>query len=141
MDELKVLNSFIQQNGLPAFGHLDRIPTSLQLDKFTYLDEMDKPVSKWRRYRDYKQFQFVNLVTPDYVIGVAIADIRYLASGFCYLFDIKKNKLIEQQWLKPFNIGYQTQPSSWCSLAHLANKRIQFSIKDGIWHVHFVTES
>lgn len=81
MHELKTLDSFMQQDGLPVFGHLDGIPTSLQLDKFTYLDEMDKPASKWRRYCDYKQFQFVNLVTPNYVIGVAIADIRYLASG------------------------------------------------------------
>ncbi|MFH4615719.1 DUF2804 domain-containing protein [Vibrio diabolicus] len=141
MHELKTLDSFMQQDGLPVFGHLDGIPTSLQLDKFTYLDEMDKPASKWRRYCDYKQFQFVNLVTPNYVIGVAIADIRYLASGFCYLFDIQNNELVEQQWLKPFNIDYQTQPSSWSSHAHLADKSIQFSIQNGIWHVHFVTKS
>lgn len=90
---------------------------------------MDKPVSKWRRYRDYKQFQFVNLVTPDYVIGVAIADIRYLASGFFYLFDIKKNKLIEQQWLKPFNIGYQTQPSVGAVLPILLTKEFSFLLR------------
>ncbi|MGU3847703.1 DUF2804 domain-containing protein, partial [Vibrio diabolicus] len=77
----------------------------------------------------------------NYVIGVAIADIRYLASGFCYLFDIQNNELVEQQWLKPFNIDYQTQPSSWSSHAHLADKSIQFSIHNGIWHVHFVTQS
>ena len=46
MHELKTLDSFMQQDGLPVFGHLDGIPTSLQLDKFTYLDEMDKPASK-----------------------------------------------------------------------------------------------
>ncbi len=43
----------------------------------------------------------MSLVTPDYAVGIAIADIRYLASGFCYLFDIKRNALTEQQWLKP----------------------------------------
>ncbi|PFG57994.1 uncharacterized protein DUF2804 [Vibrio sp. ES.051] len=141
MDVLNPLNSFIRQDGIPTFGHLDGIPQSLQLEKFTYFNEMDKPASKWRHYFDFKQFQFVNLVTPDYVIGVAIADIRYLASGFCYLFDIKNNELIEQQWLQPFNIGYETQPSSWSSNAHFASKSIQFSIREGRWHIHVVSKS
>ena len=43
---------------------------------------MDKPASRWAQHFDYKQFQFVSIVTKDYVIGAAIADIRYLASAF-----------------------------------------------------------
>ncbi|TOK44438.1 hypothetical protein CGI20_00955 [Vibrio parahaemolyticus] len=141
MDVIKPLESFIQQDGMPVFGHLSAIPRSLDLESFQYLNEMDNPVSKWRKHFDYKQFQFVSLVTPDYVVGIAIADIRYLASGFCYLFDIKRNALTEQQWLKPCQLGYQTQPSSWLSKAHLANNTIQFSIEEGQWHVQFVTPS
>ncbi|MGR5237986.1 DUF2804 domain-containing protein [Vibrio alfacsensis] len=141
MDVRSPLNFFIQANGQPVFGHLNAIPKSLELDAFQYLNEMDKPASRWRKYFDYKQFQFVSIVTPEYVIGVAIADIRYLASGFCYLFDIKNNELTEQQWLKPFNLGYSTQASSWSSRAHIANSAIQFSIEQGCWHVQLVSDS
>ena len=134
------LNPFIQANGLPQFGHLASIPESLQLDAFQYLNEMDLPASSWRKRFDYKQFQFVSIVTDKYIIGVAIADIRYLASGFCYVFDTETHELVEQQWLKPLNMGYQTQPSSWNSQAYLANDAIQFKIEHGLWHIQLSTD-
>ena len=134
------LNPFIQANGLPQFGHLASIPESLQLDAFQYLNEMDLPASSWRKRFDYKQFQFVSIVTDKYIIGVAIADIRYLASGFCYVFDTETHELVEQQWLKPFNMGYQTQPSSWNSQAYLASDTIQFNIENGLWHIQLSTD-
>lgn len=134
------LNPFIQANGLPQFGHLASIPESLQLDAFQYLNEMDRPASSWRKRFDYKQFQFVSLVTEKYIIGVAIADIRYLASGFCYVFDTETHELVEQQWLKPLNMGYQTQPSSWNSQAYLVNDVIQFKIEHGLWHIQLSTD-
>ncbi|WP_045462972.1 DUF2804 domain-containing protein [Vibrio hyugaensis] len=139
MDVQTSLKHFIQRSGLPPFGHLDAIPESLQLDAFRYLNEMDSPASSWRKRFDYKQFQFVSIVTPKYIIGVAIADIRYLASGFCYVFDAETHELVEQQWLKPLNIGYQTEPSSWESRAHLANEAIRFTIEQGIWQVQLST--
>jgi hypothetical protein len=139
MSNGKPLESFIQSDGTPTFGHLEAIPRSLELERFRYRNEMDKPASKLRKYFDFKQFQFVSLATPEYLVGIAIADIRYLASGFCYLFDIKNNKLIEQQWLRPFSVGSQTESSSWSSEANLADNAIKFSIQQGTWHVHFVT--
>ncbi|AYO17455.1 DUF2804 domain-containing protein [Vibrio owensii] len=140
MDVQTPLNPFIQANGLPQFGHLASIPESLQLDAFQYLNEMDQPASSWRKRFDYKQFQFVAIVTEKYIIGVAIADIRYLASGFCYVFDTETHELVEQQWLKPLNMGYQTQPSSWNSQAYLANDAIQFKIEHGLWHIQLSTD-
>ncbi|WP_404970870.1 DUF2804 domain-containing protein [Vibrio campbellii] len=140
MDVQTPLNPFIQANGLPQFGHLASIPESLQLDAFQYLNEMDQPASSWRKRFDYKQFQFVSIVTEKYIIGFAIADIRYLASGFCYVFDIETHELVEQQWLKPLNMGYQTQPSSWNSQAYLANDAIQFKIEHGLWHIQLSTD-
>ncbi|MFZ8770726.1 DUF2804 domain-containing protein [Vibrio harveyi] len=140
MDVQTPLNPFIQANGLPQFGHLASIPESLQLDAFQYLNEMDQPASSWRKRFDYKQFQFISIVTEKYIIGVAIADIRYLASGFCYVFDIETHELVEQQWLKPLNMGYQTQPSSWNSQAYLASDTIQFNIENGLWHIQLSTD-
>ncbi|WP_104036597.1 DUF2804 domain-containing protein [Vibrio jasicida] len=140
MDVQTPLNPFIQANGLPQFGHLDAIPESLQLGSFQYLNEMDQPASNWRKRFDYKQFQFVSIVTEKYIIGVAIADIRYLASGFCYVFDTETHELVEQQWLKPLNMGYQTRPSSWNSQAYLANDAIQFKIENGLWHIQLSTD-
>ncbi|ARV74254.1 DUF2804 domain-containing protein [Vibrio campbellii] len=140
MDVQTPLNPFIQANGLPQFGHLASIPESLQLDAFQYVNEMDLPASSWRKRFDYKQFQFVSIVTEKYIIGVAIADIRYLASGFCYVFDTETHELVEQQWLKPLNMGYQTQPSSWNSQAYLANDAIQFKIEHGLWHIQLSTD-
>ncbi|MFZ5837614.1 MAG: DUF2804 domain-containing protein, partial [Pseudomonadota bacterium] len=56
------LESFIQTDGTPTFGHLEAMPKSLQLDRFEYRNEMDRPASRLRKYFGYKQFQFVSLV-------------------------------------------------------------------------------
>ncbi|MCZ8488432.1 DUF2804 family protein [Vibrio lentus] len=62
---------------------------------------MDTKANAWQRHFHYKQFQFVSIVTTTHIIGVAIADIRYLGSAFVYLYDIENNQLEECSWLRP----------------------------------------
>ncbi|MDF2153518.1 DUF2804 domain-containing protein [Vibrio sp. CAU 1672] len=144
MDSIVTLNtqhSLIGQDGMPQYGQLKAIPLQLGLPAFQYRNEMDNPASRWRKFFDYKQFQFVSIVTSDYVVGVAIADIRYLVSGFCYVFDKQKEVLSEQQWLRPLNIGAQTQSSSWQSSAQIAKGRVQFVISGGEWRIKLNTST
>lgn len=86
-------DSLINAKGQPHFGHFDGIVGSLGLADFAYFDTMDKPASAWAKRFDFKQFQFISIITPRYIIGIALADIAYLGSGFCYLYDIKNNKI------------------------------------------------
>lgn len=135
-------DSLINPKGVPHFGHFDGIVKSLGVANFAYFDTMDRPASAWARRFDYKQFQFVSLVTPRYVIGVALADIAYLGSAFCYIYDIKNNRLTQQSWLKPLRFGYRMSASPANGKSGIGRKGAGFSfeIVDGGWHLLLDTQ-
>ncbi|MGL5360876.1 MAG: DUF2804 domain-containing protein, partial [Shewanella sp.] len=134
--------SLIEPNGSPQFGHFDGIVPSLGVAQFDYRDTMDKPASAWAKHFDFKQFQFISLVTPRYLIGVALADIAYLGSAFCYAYDIAHNRLIEQQWLRPLRLGYSMAPSPYGGVSQIgpAGKLLRFEITQGQWHLVLATK-
>lgn len=136
-------DSLINAKGQPHFGHFDGIVSRLGLADFAYFDTMDKPASAWAKWFDYKQFQFISIVTPRYIIGVALADIAYLGSGFCYLYDIKNNRLTQYDWLKPLGFGYRMTPSPANGTATIGGKgkRITFKIQEGSWYLVIDTKS
>ncbi|GIU30937.1 DUF2804 domain-containing protein [Shewanella schlegeliana] len=129
--------SLIDDTGCPVYGHFDGPVEQLAIDKFAYFNEMDKPASSWSKHFDYKQFQFVSIVTPHFVIGMAIADIRYLGNAFCYLYDIHRNRLIETRWLRPLGMGYQMSSSPMQGVTKIkgAKGRLEFAIEQGIWRI------
>ncbi|WOT06951.1 DUF2804 domain-containing protein [Shewanella youngdeokensis] len=129
--------SLINADGFPNFGHFDGPVNQLATEQFRYFNSMDKPASRWSKHFDYKQFQFVSIVTPHYVIGVALADIRYLGSAFCYLYDIQNNTLLESTWLKPLGVGYKMSASPMQGVASISGGKgtIEFGIVDGGWRV------
>ncbi|PKH58454.1 DUF2804 domain-containing protein [Shewanella sp. Choline-02u-19] len=133
--------SLIDDKGCAIYGHFDGPVVNLAADKFRYFNEMDKPASQWAKYFDFKQFQFVSIVTPHYVIGVALADIRYVGSAFCYLYDIKQNQLIETSWLKPLRMGYQMSASPMQGGAKIKSVKgsVEFDIEQGRWRVKLDT--
>lgn len=130
-------SSLMDIHGKPKFGYFDQAVTSLGVEQFEYLNEMDKPVSKLRKHFSFKQFQFISLVSSEWVIGIALADIRYVGSGFCYLYNVKTNELQEYSWLKPLGIGYQLASSPFCgeALVQSSDFKVQISIVNGLWHI------
>lgn len=136
-------DSLINPKGLPHLGHFDGIVKTLGLADFAYYDTMDKPASAWAKHFDYKQFQFVSLVTPRYVLGVALADIAYVGSAFCYLYDINTNTLAQLDWLKPLRLGYQMTSSPANGKSQIGRKgaRLSFEIVEGGWRLMIDTKN
>ncbi|MCL2912660.1 DUF2804 domain-containing protein [Shewanella corallii] len=135
--------SLIDNRGRPCFGYFDGPVTYMAPDRFDYRNVMDKPASAWSRHFHYKQFQFVSVVTRGYVLGMALADIRYLGSGFAYLLDIRANRLTEINWLKPKGGDYRTTPSPVTGQGHIRGGKgdLNFSIEDGRWRVRLDSEA
>tara|TARA_Y100001956_G_scaffold82286_1_gene102589 strand:+ start:1326 stop:2423 length:1098 start_codon:yes stop_codon:yes gene_type:complete len=138
-DNLNAPDALICNDGKPLFGHFNGIPKKLAIGAFDYRTVMDKPASGLSKYFHYKQFQFVSIFTKRYVIGVAIADIRYLSSSFCYIYDVQEDKLVEQTWLRPLHFGKGMSRSSYQGTAWIANQKIQFHIRQGEWQVEIKT--
>ncbi|MDN3680802.1 DUF2804 domain-containing protein [Vibrio tapetis subsp. quintayensis] len=127
--------SLISIDGKPVYGHFDGIPENINAQRFDYRDCMDKSAGKLAKYFHYKQFQFVSLRTERYLIGVAIADIRYLGSSFCYVYDIENDGLIEKTWLRPLSFGKKMASSSYSGDSHIVQNKLHFEIKQGLWRV------
>ncbi|WP_144213212.1 DUF2804 domain-containing protein [Shewanella donghaensis] len=132
----------MNSEGQPIYGHFDGAVADLGVKQFNYFNEMDKPNSSLAKYFHFKQFQFINITTPRYIIGVAIADIRYVGSSFCYLYDIANNRLTETQALKPFSMGMSITASPMAGTSRIKHGKsvIEFSIKDGLWALNIATK-
>lgn len=127
--------TLIKPDGQPEYGHFDGIPKQLGVEYFDYRNVMDRRIGALGKYFHYKQFQFVSLFTPRYIIGIAVADIRYLSSAFCYLYDRDNNALVEQTWLRPLALDKQITPSCYHGKTAISKDKIQFIIEHGRWHI------
>ena len=101
----------IKSNGQPAFGLLDGTIPDLNLQDFIYQNLMDKKASALSRYFHYKQFQFICVTGSDWLLAVAIADIRYANSGFAYLYSFDTNQAISKSVLLPGALGCKMSDS------------------------------
>ena len=136
MDKIRCApKDLISNQGVPILGHFDDIPHTISDEKFCYKTCMDRPASIFRKYFDFKQFQFVSIVTNRYIIGLAIADIRYLSSSFFYVYDIENNTLIDETWLRPLWFDRKTSKSPYSGLTEINNSNLQFHIQNGQWRV------
>lgn len=133
-------DSLIDTNGKPCFGQFNGIPTTLGLDLFIYNNGMDKKAGPLAKHFHYKQFQFVSLFTEKYIIGVAIADIRYATNAFCYVYETETKQLVENKWLKPLSIGSSMTNSPQNGTSKLAKGEICFEIVDGLWRLVLNTQ-
>jgi len=136
-DAPKQPGSLIDGKGNPYFGQFSSPIKNLALDKFLYFNDMDKKANPFNRYFHYKQFQFISINTGKFIIGAAIADIRYLGSGFLYIYDINNNSIVEQSWLRPPTIGYKTSASPYNGNASIGSSTasIHFKINSGQWQL------
>ena len=78
--------TLIDHHGKLQLGLFDASIADLNVTAFRLHSVMDKSVSRLAQHFAYKQFQFVCISGPDWLLAVAIADVRYVCSGFAYLY-------------------------------------------------------
>lgn len=116
-------NILIGADGAPRYGYFSSPVTDLHRTAFAYNTVMDKPASALARYLHYKQFQFISICHADWQVGIAIADIRYVASAFCYFYQRNTRQLDEISLLKPFSLGVSMSASPVAGTAHIAGRQ------------------
>ncbi len=102
----------INASGQPEFGLFSGSVPELALAEFDYRSVLDKPLGRLQRYFAQKQFQFVTVSgkqwldgqAKDWLLAVAIADVRYVSSGFVYLFQ-QDQQVFQHGILRPLQFG------------------------------------
>ncbi len=128
--------TLINSNGQAQFGLFENSVTSLNFADFSYRTVMDKVAGKLSRHFASKQFQFVSVCGPDWLLAVAIADIRYASSGFAYFFQRGK-PTIETGILLPLQMGCQMSESPVKGTASLRRGSLSWQITPsaGTWQL------
>ncbi|MGV2988014.1 DUF2804 domain-containing protein [Vibrio sp. E150_011] len=132
---IKEIESLFNERGAPEYGHLTAIPKYIELGRFRYLTTMDRKASKVAKHFHYKQFQFVSISTPRYIIGIAMADIRYVGNSFFYVYDVETNNFREKKVLSPLGLRYKLTPSPWKGVSYFDSNGTRIEINDGLWRV------
>lgn len=125
----------IDPSGQPRFGLFAQSVPELNFPNFDYRTVLDKPAGKLARFFAQKQFQFVTVCGPDWLLAVAIADIRYASSGFAYLYQTDSyqtdSTTFEKGLLLPLQLGCQMSPSPVAGVATLHAGKTRWSIEPG----------
>jgi len=129
-------DQWIAANGQPNVGLFQDSITSFNLEALDLRTEMDRPASWWRRQFGYKQFQFVALQSPEFVLAIAIADVRYVNSGFAYLYR-KGLPPLQLSLLHPLAMRMQMSQSPRQGTARIGTARHgwQLTPSDAGWQV------
>lgn len=122
--------------GQPEFGLFTDAVPELALAEFDYRSVLDKPLGQLRRYFAQKQFQFVTVSgkhwvegqAKDWLLAVAIADVRYVNSGFVYLFQ-QDQQVFAQGILRPLQLGCRMSLSSQQGAASLKAGRRRWQLE------------
>ena len=97
------MQKLIDHKGKIEFGHT-------LIDEVNYLDfdlrnPMDKALSQWQKKLKFNQFQFISLISSDFIIGMAIVDLKYASNCFVYLYHIKTEHFEEFDFIQPLAIN------------------------------------
>ncbi|HLV78027.1 MAG TPA: DUF2804 domain-containing protein [Marinobacter sp.] len=90
---------------------------------------MDKPRSWLAKRWRFNQFQFVSAMAPGWIFGLAIIDLKFLGSGFFYLYDFSSGQMLEQSFRQPFARHTLIEPFPERGLARFATHGVKLSIE------------
>ena len=94
-------NKLIKPDGQPQYGRYQTSFQAINRQDFEYLDPMDRPAGRLRCYFHFNQFRFLALHGNHFTLACAIANVRYVASAFVYLFDHQGHQLTSHRFTQP----------------------------------------
>ncbi|MAA64716.1 MAG: hypothetical protein CL581_08075 [Alteromonadaceae bacterium] len=118
----------IDEKGQPRFGVMDQPVEQVNFMDFDLRSVMDKPRSKLARHWRFNQFQFISAAGPDWLLGLAVVDLKIVSSAFIYVFDFRTGAMREASWLRPLAAGTGIEPLPETGGCHFRNGATAISI-------------
>jgi hypothetical protein len=122
----RALNSaperLVSPDGTVPFGTYAGPVPDINAGDFDYgkLAPLPFPLGIGGRAKRFKRWQFFGVIDDDFVLGVAIAHVQYLATGFAYLFDRRTQTLTECNIKRPFAKGTVFSPTAARGISEIA---------------------
>jgi len=88
----KTNKRLIDDRGRVSYGVLDTPVDVINYRDFDLRTVMDKPRSALARKARFNQFQFISAMSPGWVFGLAVVDLKLVSTAFFYLYDSRPGK-------------------------------------------------
>jgi hypothetical protein len=105
------MNTLVHQNGSIRWGLYGNEIDHVNYDEYRLETAMGLPIPKVLRRLLVNQFHFVGIIGPEFIMGLAIVDLKYLTNGFVYLYERQTKKLHEMKKLALPNTRTCIEPS------------------------------
>lgn len=134
-------DKLIGPDGQPRFGRFSRPVAIINHRDFYYTDPFDHKASFLARHFDLKQFQFIGLISEDYILGCAITSLKYVSTAFVYLVDRRSNRVQEKSLVQPLSLNCQmsNEPDAGEARFHQGSTSFIFRSFPGQKHVRIVS--
>ena len=99
-----------KKTGLPRLGYFNEIINKINCEDFNYKSPLGSKRGSLAKKFDFKEFQFIGVLSEDLIIGCAIADIKYASNAFIYFYDPKNKDFEEFSFLNLFAIKTKLSP-------------------------------
>ena len=93
--------TLIGPDGQPTFGVFEHGVTHINHLDYELRSPMDRKLGGLAKRFKFNQFQFLALVSPQLIVGVAIVDLKLVSNAFVYLYDPQTKAFDEYSFLQP----------------------------------------
>lgn len=101
MQEKKLINN----QGQPSYGVFQEPIEFINHMDFDLRNPMDRKLSSWAKKLKFNQFQFLGLINPELIIGIAIVDLKVGGNSFIYLYETATGKFEEFSFINPLALN------------------------------------
>ena len=89
------MDRLVDRNGRISWGIYEEPVGEVNFLDYDLRTEMGRKIPLFRKRAMANQFHFTGLMGPEFIAGLAVVDLKYLANGFMYLYNRQTKEIME----------------------------------------------
>lgn len=104
------MNTLVQADGTIRFGFFDQPVDLINHLDYNLKTNLGRKVPNIIKRIIFNQFVFIGVMGPEYIVGLAVVNLKFLSNGFFYVYDRQRRTLVETSRLSPPGSGTFIDP-------------------------------
>ena len=100
----------INASGQPSYGVFPDSIEQINYMDFDLRTPMDRKLSNLSKRFKFNQFQFIGLISPELIVGIAIVDLKIASNCFIYLYEPDTQQFEEFSFIQPLALNTHIEP-------------------------------
>ncbi|MFH1092143.1 MAG: DUF2804 domain-containing protein [Pseudomonadota bacterium] len=125
------MNDLVDKDGAIRFGLYPKEIGSVNYQDYRLLTPMGLPVPDRLKKILFNQFIFIGIIGPEYILGLAVIDLKYLSSGFLYVYDRARKNVWETKKISLLNWEAHIDPRPDKTAARFKSRKLNILMYEG----------